>query len=86
MELCTPVRHCCEYYYMQGSFSLTEPKGPFTRAYKLRFQVLTVASMMTVVFFILAPCSLVEFYRRFRGDCCLHHQSDRPDDGGGSNL
>jgi hypothetical protein len=23
-----------------------------------------------------APCSLVEVYRRFRGACCLHHQGD----------
>jgi hypothetical protein len=29
---------------------------------------------------MLAPCSLVEFYRRFRGACCLHHQG--ADDGG----
>jgi hypothetical protein len=25
---------------------------------------------------VLAPCSLVEVYRRFRGACCLHHQGD----------
>jgi hypothetical protein len=24
-----------------------------------------------------APCSLVEVYRRFRGACCLHHQGDK---------
>jgi hypothetical protein len=29
------------------------------------------------VFWVLAPCSLVEVYRRFRGACCLHHQGDR---------
>jgi hypothetical protein len=23
-----------------------------------------------------APCSLVEVYRRFRGACCFHHQGD----------
>jgi hypothetical protein len=28
------------------------------------------------VFWIAAPCSLVEFYQRFRGSCCLHHQGD----------
>jgi hypothetical protein len=26
------------------------------------------------VFWDVAPCSLVEVYRRFRGACCLHHQ------------
>jgi hypothetical protein len=26
------------------------------------------------VFWVVAPCSLVEIYQRFRGPCCLHHQ------------
>jgi hypothetical protein len=26
------------------------------------------------VFWVIAPCSLVEVYRRFRGDYCLHNQ------------
>jgi hypothetical protein len=30
------------------------------------------------VFWLVAPCSLVEVYQRFRGPCCLHHQGDRP--------
>jgi hypothetical protein len=30
------------------------------------------------VFWVVAPCSLVEYYQRFRGPCCLHHQV--PDD------
>jgi hypothetical protein len=25
------------------------------------------------VFWIVAPCRLVEVYQRFRGPCCLHH-------------
>jgi hypothetical protein len=25
---------------------------------------------------VVAPCSLVEVYRRFRGAYCLHHQGD----------
>jgi hypothetical protein len=31
------------------------------------------------VFWVVAPCSLVGVYQRFRGPCCLHHQGDRPD-------
>jgi hypothetical protein len=42
-------------------------------------QVLTAASMKMTVFWDLAPCSLVEDYRRFRSACCFHHQGDRPD-------
>jgi hypothetical protein len=30
----------------------------------------------TTVFWVVAPCSLVEVYQRFRGPCCLHHQGD----------
>jgi hypothetical protein len=28
------------------------------------------------VFWVVAPCSLVEVYQRFGGTCCLHHQGD----------
>jgi hypothetical protein len=28
------------------------------------------------VFWVVAPCSLVEVYRRFRGAYCLHHQGE----------
>jgi hypothetical protein len=28
------------------------------------------------VFWVVAPCSLVELYQRFRGPCCLHHQGE----------
>jgi hypothetical protein len=38
------------------------------------------------VFWVVAPCSLVEVYQRFRGPCCLQHQGDRPDDGGSKDL
>jgi hypothetical protein len=28
------------------------------------------------VFWVVAPCSLVEVYQHFRGPYCLHHQGD----------
>jgi hypothetical protein len=28
------------------------------------------------VFWVVAPCSLVEVYQRFREPCCLHYQGD----------
>jgi hypothetical protein len=28
------------------------------------------------VFWVVAPCSLVEVYQRFKGSCCLHHQNE----------
>jgi hypothetical protein len=33
-------------------------------------------SRKMVVFWVVAPCSLVEIYQRFRGSCCLHHQGE----------
>jgi hypothetical protein len=38
------------------------------------------------VFCVVAACSLVEVYRRFRGACYLHHQGDESDDGGNNHL
>jgi succinate dehydrogenase/fumarate reductase cytochrome b subunit len=40
----------------------------------LSIQVLTAACMKMTVFWDVAPCSLVETDKRFRGACCLHHQ------------
>jgi hypothetical protein len=31
-----------------------------------------------VVFWVVAPCSLVEVYQRFRGPWCFHHQGNDP--------
>jgi hypothetical protein len=39
----------------------------------VRFQVLTAANVKMAAFLDIAPCSLVEVDRRFRGASCLHH-------------
>jgi hypothetical protein len=55
--------------------------------YHLKFRVLTAVSMKMAVFWVLAPCILVEVYRRVRGLCCLHHHCiECPDDGGSKQL
>jgi hypothetical protein len=38
------------------------------------FEVLTAVSTKMAVFWVVAPCGLVEVYQRFRGPCCLYHQ------------
>jgi hypothetical protein len=38
------------------------------------FEVLTAASMKMAVFWVVAPFSLVEVYRCFRGTCYRYHQ------------
>jgi hypothetical protein len=50
----------------------------------VRFKVLTAASIKMAVFWAIAPCSLVEVYRRVRGACCLRRQCDKCSDNGGS--
>jgi hypothetical protein len=40
----------------------------------LGLQVLTAVSTKMAVFWVVARCSLVEVYQRFRGPYCLHHQ------------
>jgi hypothetical protein len=42
------------------------------------FEVLTAVSTKMDVFWVVAPCSLVEVYQRFRGPCCFHHQGGSP--------
>jgi hypothetical protein len=37
-------------------------------------------TMKMAVFWVVAPCSLVEVYQHFRGPCCLHHQGNDSDD------
>jgi hypothetical protein len=48
------------------------------------FEVLTAVGMKIAVFWVVAPCSLVEVYQRFRSPCYLHHPG--PDDGGCKDL
>jgi hypothetical protein len=49
---------------------------------EVKFRVFTAASMKMAVFWVVAPCSLVEVYWRFRGSCCLHHQGTHRSDVG----
>jgi hypothetical protein len=41
------------------------------------FEGLTAVGREMTVFWVVAPCSLVEVYQRFRGLSCLHHQGDK---------
>jgi hypothetical protein len=45
--------------------------------------------MKMAVLRLVAPCSLVDVYQLFKGDCCLNHQgalTHRPDDGASKHL
>jgi hypothetical protein len=59
----------------------------FSKRYAGTWQVIAkITKSNTVkmaIFWVVAPCSVIEVYRRFRGACCLHHQGNHcPDDGG----
>jgi hypothetical protein len=43
---------------------------------RVGFEVLTAVRTKMAVFWVVAPCSLVEVYQLFRGPCCLHYQGD----------
>jgi hypothetical protein len=42
------------------------------------FMILMAVGMKMTVFWVVAPCSLVEVYRHFRGAYSLHHQGNEP--------
>jgi hypothetical protein len=44
----------------------------------VRFEVLTAATMKMADVWVLAPCSMVEVCRRFRGACCLQQPRRQP--------
>jgi hypothetical protein len=41
----------------------------------LPYEIENNVIMKMAVFWVVAPCSLVEVYQRFKGPCCRHHQS-----------
>jgi hypothetical protein len=45
---------------------------PFPSLHDIKFN----RSPKMAVFWVVAPCSLVEVYQRFGGPCCLHHQGE----------
>jgi hypothetical protein len=45
--------------------------------WQVGFEVLTAVRSKMAVFWVVAPCSLVEVYQRFIGLCCLQHQGAR---------
>jgi hypothetical protein len=62
-------------YSHSGCENLRKINGLGVERIKYRFvgfEVLTALSMKMAVFWVVAQCSLVEVYQRFRGPCCLH--------------
>jgi hypothetical protein len=55
----------------------SQSSSPQTKVNLVIFQVLTATNMKMAVLWDVAPCSLVEVHRRFRGACCLRHHGDQ---------
>jgi hypothetical protein len=68
---------------IRANMCITEGGGHFQHLLGCNCNFLTqnCNSISMAVFWVVAPCRLVEVYQCFRGACCLHHQGDRPDDG-----
>jgi hypothetical protein len=65
---------------------LRKPRSLFTSYLektlrRVRFHVLTAATMKVTAFWDVEPCSLFEVDRRFRGAYCFHQQGDCSEDG-----
>jgi hypothetical protein len=70
-KLSCPVKCWCNHHKYhahtrQPPFNISAPVPGNSPEYRIRFKI--------AVFWVVAPCSLVEGYQRFRGPCCLHHQ------------
>jgi hypothetical protein len=77
MSVCSTL--LCTYhppFWMSSWLSVCVCMCTNLSIYLVGFQVLMAASMNMAVFWVVAPCSLVDVYRRFRGASCLHHQGD----------
>jgi hypothetical protein len=61
---CTIILHCVQRFQETGSVKSNIPGD----------KQQTVCMKMAV-FWVVAPCSLVQIYQRFRGPCCLHRHS-----------
>jgi hypothetical protein len=59
-----------------GRDSNVELQSTKHKSHQMRLQVLMATRLKTVVFWGVAPSSLVETDWRFRGAYCLHHQGD----------
>jgi hypothetical protein len=82
------LEHTQRMIHHSSPFRSTETFVKILENYKnnvnrVGFEVLTAVGTKMAVFWVVAPCSLVEIYQCFRGPCCLHH---RPDDGGSKVL
>jgi hypothetical protein len=59
------------YFYLRGT-GRWRKLGVCNVSYSSRSSV----TLKMAGFCVVAPCSLVEVYRRFRGACCFHRQGD----------
>jgi hypothetical protein len=71
-SICLLYQHCSWSLQYDSSFmpcaSLHNSVGT---------EVLTAVRTNMALFWVVAPCSLVDVYQRFRGPCSLHHQSEQ---------
>jgi hypothetical protein len=73
----TGIHQSIQWFAMSWTTGVRFPVGTGKTRYSwVRFEVLMTASIKMAVFWVLAPCSLAQVYRRFGDACCQHHQGD----------
>jgi hypothetical protein len=65
------VRDPISTHLITMQYFISDVFGRRTSQEQVRFEVIAAVSMKMAVFWVVAPCSLVEVYRRFRGACCF---------------
>jgi hypothetical protein len=60
----------------RGYFIAKGPESSTGSANKSGWMTRDDSLLKMIVLWVVAPCSLVEIYQRFRGPYCLHHQGD----------
>jgi hypothetical protein len=63
------------WYNVFWQLSMNQPNTYPGKSLVMASGIQTDASMKTTVFWDVAPCSLIEVYRCFRGAFCLQHQT-----------
>jgi hypothetical protein len=72
---CSIITQCTWHNFFKAlQYSKSKKYFPWSPLWNLSMNNYTKMAVFRVV----APCSLVEVYQRFRGPCCLHHQDNDP--------
>jgi hypothetical protein len=65
----------CNFWYLEENIKLECASTEGLHEYVMHIGQ-AITELKKAVFWVVAPCSLLKVYQRFRGPCCLHHPGD----------